>query len=73
MFIDGLVRPLYKVMAPQMNTFPSYSAIMDCVRMLEMNEIEDHASQKKTKKHKTKGTYSVQSSATSSKSTIMEF
>ena len=45
-------------MAPQMNIFPSYLAIVDCVRMLEMKEIKAHASQEMTKKYKTEGAFS---------------
>ena len=41
---DRLVRPMYKVVAPQMKTFPSYSTIVDYARMLEMEEIEASAS-----------------------------
>ena len=66
-FIDGLVRPLYRAVAPQMKTFPSYSVTVDCARMLEMKEMEAHASQERTKKHKSEGAYSGQSSGTSNK------
>ena len=66
-FIDGPVRPLYRAVTPQMKTFPSYSAAMDYARMLEMKEIEAHASQERTKKHKSEGAYGGQSSGTSNK------
>ena len=63
-FIDGLVRPLYRVVAPQMKTFPSYLTTVDYARMLEMKEMEARASQEKTKKHKAEGVFSGQSSGT---------
>ena len=63
-FIDGLVRPLYRAVTPQMKTFPSYSATVDCARMLEMKA---RASQERTKKHKSEGAFSGQSSGTSNK------
>ena len=60
-FIDGLVRPLFRVVAPQMKSFPSYAAIMDCAKMLEIKEMEVHASQERTKKSRTEGRFSGQS------------
>ena len=39
-FIDGLMRPLYRVVAPQMKSFPSYLDVMDYAKMLEMKEME---------------------------------
>ena len=57
-FINGLVKPLYKVVAPQIKTFPSYLAIVDCAKMLEMKKMETHASHERTKKHKVEGTSS---------------
>ena len=50
-----------------MNTFPSYLAIMDYVRMLQMKEMEACVWQEKTKKPKTKGDFSDKSSGPSSK------
>ena len=66
-FINALVRPLYKEMAPKMKSFPSYSIVVDCVKMLEIKEIEAHALQEKTKKHKTEHTYGSQSDGTFNK------
>ena len=43
-FIDGCVRALYRVVAAQMKTIYSYSNVLDCGRMLEIREIEAHAS-----------------------------
>ena len=51
-FVDRLMRPLYRVMAPQIKTCPSYLAIMDCMRMLEMKEMKAYALQKRTKNPK---------------------
>ena len=50
-FIGRLVKPLYRAVAPQMKSFPSYSTVVDYSKMLEMNEMEALASQEKTKKH----------------------
>ena len=66
-FIYKLVRPLYRVVIPQVKTFPSYSITMDCVRMLKMKEIKAHVLKEKKKKHKAKGAFSGQSDGTSNK------
>ena len=66
-FIDGLVRPLFRAVAPQMKTFPSYAAAVDCARMIEMKEMEVRVSQERTKKFKSEGGFSGQSSGATSK------
>ena len=66
-FIDGLIRPLFRVVAPQMKSFPSYATIVDYVRMLEMKEMEVRAFQQRTKKSKIEGGFSGQSSGAISK------
>ena len=63
-FIEGLVMPLYRAVAPQMKTFPSYAAAVDCARMIEMKEMEMRASQERAKKFKIGGNFSGQSSGT---------
>ena len=63
-FIEGLVMPLYRAVAPQMKTFPSYAAAVDCARMIEMKEMEMRASQERAKKIKIGGNFSGQSSGT---------
>ena len=61
-FIEKLVRPLYLVVAPQMKTFLSYLATIDCAWMLEMKEIEMCALQDKTKKVKIQSSFGGQTS-----------
>ena len=43
-FIDGLVRPRFRVVALQMKLFPSYVVVVNCAKMLEIKEMEVHAS-----------------------------
>ena len=63
-FIDGLVRPLFRAVAPQMKSFPSYSAAVECAKMLEMKEMDVR---EKAKRTKFEGGFSGQSSGAQSK------
>ena len=54
-------------MALQTNSFPSYTTVVYCVKMIEMKEMEVHASQERTKKSKTEGGFNSQSSGATSK------
>ena len=45
-----------------MKSFPSYVRVVDCAKILEIEEIEVHAFQERTKRLKTKGGFSGHSS-----------
>ena len=61
------MRPLFRTVVPQIKSFSSYIVVVDCAKMVDVKKMEVHVSQERTKKPKTEGGFSDQSSGATSK------